>query len=262
MTYSSIKTIQPQLSRSLYIDNPILRELNFNNDFDFCKRVSVSGISRAITPNAYNDVRDSGDFDYSIAPTKISITSTSDQDKIGGTGLQVLRVEGLNENYVEIMETVVLNGTTGVETSNTFLRVKNTLSLVVGTNKKSVGTITATGGGTTFFKIESTRPITTQLGSYTVPLNHTFILTDLTVIGERNISFNVMQMIRKSEELPEQSRLSILSTDSPYVSYFTAKIPEKTDIFFRSQIETGSGSKTVHVSFGGVLFNNDMLNGL
>lgn len=56
-------------------------------------------------------------------PSTLSIVSTSDQDKVGGTGAYTMNVVGLDANFNWLDEVVNLNGLTPVLTTNVFARV-------------------------------------------------------------------------------------------------------------------------------------------
>ncbi len=82
----------------------------------------------------------------------ISVVSSSIQDVDGGSGASAISIYGLNENYDEISEIVMLNGTTPVVSTQAFLRI----NLVFAVDKINVGRIvgTATTGGSTQLAIE------------------------------------------------------------------------------------------------------------
>ena len=59
------------------------------------------------------------------------------------TGAAVVQLNGLNSSYVPIKEYVILNGTTTVTTTKTFLRQDRGVILIAGTATNNVGEITA-----------------------------------------------------------------------------------------------------------------------
>jgi hypothetical protein len=113
-----------------------------------------------------------------------SVTSTSiedDPDKGGavpGTGCHIIRIEGLDADYVEIYEDVTLNGTAAATTTLEFLRINRMYSVFCGTSEYNQGDLKATIGGDIQAVIESLEGQTHQ-ALYTVPAGHTLLVTDL-----------------------------------------------------------------------------------
>lgn len=78
----------------------------------------------------------------------LSIVSTSAADKGTapvGTGIQQIRIGGLNSSGYRFSETVTLNGTTPVTTINQFSEVDSAAAISVGSSNFAVGTITIKG---------------------------------------------------------------------------------------------------------------------
>lgn len=91
-------------------------------------------------------------------------------DSVSDTAVSIL-VTGVNESYAQVSETVALNGTTPVVTTNKFFRI-NDLITVVG---NAVGNVTASHGGTVYAKILATYG-RNQAAVFTVPLGYSFYL--------------------------------------------------------------------------------------
>jgi hypothetical protein len=100
------------------------------------------------------------------AEQNLSIVSDSASD----TAVSIL-VSGVDENYAQVSETVALNGTTPVVTTNKFFRI-NDLITVAG---NAVGNVTASHGGTVYAKILATYG-RNQASVFTVPAGHSFYL--------------------------------------------------------------------------------------
>ena len=116
----------------------------------------------------------------------ISVSSDSIEDNPTGTGAGVVLVFGLDENGLEQEETLVLNGTTPVLTTNTFLRV-NDLVVVQGApggdiNTPNIGTITATSN-TTAAQQAIILPMTGRATQsvYTVPYDKRGTVRSITI---------------------------------------------------------------------------------
>lgn len=80
----------------------------------------------------------------------VALVSTSASDTSAGVGARTITVNGLNGSYEDTTETVILNGTTPVNTVNSYMIIHRILVATAGSSSTAVGDITATsnGGGT------------------------------------------------------------------------------------------------------------------
>lgn len=78
-------------------------------------------------------------------PTVASVLKISSSDAAdaspSGTGARTVRITGLNANYFEVSETVVLNGQTAVNTVNSYLYVNGLTVTSVGSGGANAGNI-------------------------------------------------------------------------------------------------------------------------
>lgn len=140
---------------------------------------SISGYQAAVS-TTWIPLWDGGatTYTYPASAAAVRVWSSSDSD----TNIVVV-VNGLDTNYNLLSETVTLtNGTTGVLTSGSFLRIN---SIVSTTN--AVGTISCGNSGKT--QTYALIPIGTTRSSmtvYTVPNGYTFYLTQVNVYTNQN----------------------------------------------------------------------------
>ena len=80
---------------------------------------------------------------------KISSGSTDDDGDPAGTGARTVFIEGLDGDYNVVSETVILNGQTAVNTTNSYLYVNQFYVLTVGSDGKNAGIIYAGTGDVT-----------------------------------------------------------------------------------------------------------------
>ena len=78
------------------------------------------------------------------AAEPMDIVSTDANDNSAGTGLQVIRIFGLDNNFDEVDEELSMNGLTIVTTVNSYLRVHDLRGVSAGTSGNNEGDITAT----------------------------------------------------------------------------------------------------------------------
>jgi len=104
----------------------------------------------------------------------MEILSTSALDDEGSTGAIQVRVKGLDSNWLEIEETVTMNGTTPVSLTNKFVRMYRAFVLEVGSAETNEGDITVEIVGTDTAAIFiSADEGQTQHAIYTVPEDKT-----------------------------------------------------------------------------------------
>lgn len=107
--------------------------------------VSKSGSNPDVDSAGNEDIwRTGGNW---VAPTTnrtMSVVSSSASDAAAGTGARTLTLSGLNSSYADISETITLNGTTPVVSSNSYVMLNNTLVATAGSSTTNVGVITIT----------------------------------------------------------------------------------------------------------------------
>lgn len=113
----------------------------------------------------------------------LSIVSSSVNDTSAGTGALTIKIYGLDGNYAEITETVTLNGTTPVTTTQTFWRVDTAEVIAAGSGGFNAGQITANHSTTTanvFFVMPANRG-RTNTANFTVPAGWSALIRELDV---------------------------------------------------------------------------------
>ena len=116
-------------------------------------------------------------YAFPSSAVTMTITGTS------GDTASIL-VSGLDANYNPISEIVVLNGGTGVTTSNKYFRINN-MSVVVGSATNPSSTVTCINGGVTYAQINAGVG-TTQMSVYTVPAGYTLYLDRFSAYSSSN----------------------------------------------------------------------------
>lgn len=82
-----------------------------------------------------------------VAPTAArvhAIVSGDAKDAAAGVGARTMRIYGLDGDYAEVTEDVTLNGTTPVNTTNSYTRINRMIVLTAGSEGDNAGAITAT----------------------------------------------------------------------------------------------------------------------
>ena len=141
---------------------------------------NVSGIEsiliRGHMPNqslasGFVDISEFGDLVYLTTAETMNIASDSTSDTSNGDGLRTVLIQGVDNTGAAISETIIMNGTTNVLTSNSYLRVNSMIGSTVGVDGWNVGSITAiaSSAATIQDEMDATESLS-QSSHYTVPL--------------------------------------------------------------------------------------------
>jgi hypothetical protein len=109
---------------------------------------------------------DASNYTFPSSALTMNVVSSA----VGDTAVTILII-GLNADYEIIQETLTLNGTTTVTTTNQYYRVND----VITTVGNALGDVTVSNGGTTYAKILAGTG-RNQAAIYTVPKGHCFYL--------------------------------------------------------------------------------------
>jgi hypothetical protein len=122
---------------------------------------------------------DGGTVPHPTSASQLTIVSTSinDDGSPAGTGARTVYIEGLNGTYEVVSETVVMNGTTGVTTSNSYMYVNQFYVVTVGSGGVNAGEITAKVGAT-LYDIIATGYNQRTTAHYCVPAGYTAYITE------------------------------------------------------------------------------------
>jgi len=169
-----------------------------------------------------------GKYTYPSSALTMSVVSTSASDT-----MDVL-IQGLNENYIEISETVTLNGTTPVTTSIDFYRI-NTAVILSGSN---VGNINISNGGTTYAQIAAELGIT-QSCIYTVPADKSLYITRIdsnSATANPNKYITIRNQTRtKTGRVLKVAEATYATSQISYDRQIPFKIGECTDFEFEAK---------------------------
>lgn len=225
-----------------------LRKFGRNDDIDGNEELWEYGTSRVLPTTA--------------AVLDVSSSSTADDADPAGTGAWTITVEGLDGNYDEVSETITMNGTTSVNSTQTFLRVNRAYVLTAGSAESNVGNIDILVGGNEQAYIEADEGQTHQT-HYTVPAGHTLVITSFSLACGRLGGSNDI-VIESQIKSPEAnyawrtiSAIDLTSGEVYLDEDIAVVLPEKWDIRQRT-IFSGTNSE-VGGEFHGYLIDNDYI---
>lgn len=180
---------------------------------------------------------------YVYPSSALILTATS---SAGATDSAVaITVQGLDANYNEISENIVLSGAGAATTTQSFFRVNR--AFVTG-SKALTGTVSFANGGTTYATVNSDNQ--TLMSLWTVPAGYTaYILqTDVTVLTEANNKFGTIRLVTRLPGSVFRTQDMFAAQNSDVVRVYANPLPiaEKTDIEFRAI--GSSANALLHVS--------------
>ena len=101
-------------------------------------------------------------------------SSSNDDGSPGGTGARTVVIAGCDGTGAAVTETITMNGTTGVTTANSYLRVNSMTVATAGSDDTNDGNITATASTAATVQCEMDAGEGLSMNShYCVPLNKT-----------------------------------------------------------------------------------------
>ena len=119
---------------------------------------------------------------YLTVAQKYNISSTSIQDNSTGTGLRLLFVRGLDENYTVQTEIITMDGLTVVQTVNEYIRPMFIAGVSGGSEETNLGIITATSANTGDLQIQmDVDEAISKNSQFTVPDGEVMIIKKIMI---------------------------------------------------------------------------------
>lgn len=214
--------------------------------------VFLFGYSASITNAAFIPAwENTAAYTYPASAVAMSIVSTSASD----TAVQII-VYGLDINYKQINETVLLTGTTPVVTNTLFFRV-NQLD-VLPDSVNPVGVITAKNGGVTYGQI-AVDTGQSNMSVYTVPAGYTLYGTHVGAWSSTSVTSGVYATFRAQAVSPAGTKYIVSIAPFLNTFEFAAQYPlkfvEKTDV--QLQFKSSGAGLGIGTILEGVLIKNE-----
>jgi len=103
--------------------------------------ISFNGHNEAVGTNEETLWPEGGLYAFPSEAITMTVSSSSSSDDVGESGLTAVLISGLDENYAALTETVIMNGTTAVTTTKSFLRINTMIGQTAGSTGSNVGTV-------------------------------------------------------------------------------------------------------------------------
>lgn len=196
-------------------------------------------------------------------------TSTADDGSPVGTGAHTVSITGLDDDYNEISETVILNGTSVVVTALTYLRVNKMRVVDVGTGLVNAGIITAeyTAANTDEATIIAGAGISKN-SQFTVPAGKSLLMLETAINAAKNATGGASGLVDITQRARTENngtsalgafsevasvRLDVLIQNfASLESDLTILIPEKSDLALR--VATSTNGVDIKCRQSGILF--------
>lgn len=220
----------------------------------------------------YNEVGTGASLNISLPSLSgviLSIASGSVNDAFpSGTGARIIQVRGLNTDWDEITENILLNGQTKVNSTKTFIRVNEFVVVNVGSTGSNVGRIYISDSADTFVSgIPQTRLYRSMAingnlsggSTYSVPRGHTCHITNVIVSTDATEAKPVESLVNlRNNNLGIEyvfARLVFSSGVGEFPIESFGQVQEKEDLIVKSRaVQTSVNSLTLWLE--GILINN------
>ena len=198
-----------------------------------------------------------------IPPTSagtVALVSTSASDTSAGVGARTVIVNGLNASYEDTTETVILKGTTSVNTVNSYIIIHSILVETAGSGGTAVGDITAksNGGGTPILGGILIGTNHSQIAIYQIPSGYTGYMSNYEGGMQGGGTLDLKLFIKPFGGVYNlKGTLALNLTGSSYSKkefYTPLKITEKSIIKLTGV--ASANNTEVHASFDLILIKN------
>jgi hypothetical protein len=210
-----------------------------------------------------------GLYVYPTSATQMTVSSSSADDAAAGTGARTINIQGLDADYNEISEDIILNGQTPVTTVNSYLRINRGAVLTAGTGGKNAGIIRAGTGTVTsgvpanvFLSIDGDGDNQTLMCLWTVPAGYTAFMVQ-TNISTGNASQTPALLKATLVARPQggvfntKERITLKDGNHLQDYNFPLRFTEKTDLEVRAKSSSASVTFDCSASLEFIYIKND-----
>lgn len=221
-------------------------------DIDGVSCVKMIGHNNAIALPIEDVLDQGGLYPWLTTAVTMTISSADANDTSAGTGARTVTVYGLDANYLEISETLTMNGQTAVTTANSYLRVNKILVRTAGSLGYNAGNIyLGTGTVTTgvpaviHLQISYSANYLGECSSlaciYTIPAGKTGFIDDFNLSLDSAIQTEWWVKIRPLGEVFQSIHRNMANQNSVGEQlHCPIKILQKTDICMRASAATST----------------------
>jgi hypothetical protein len=225
--YGKNEDFSLQVARGLIPGHSAITVFGYNPDVDTSEE--------SVWPNG-------GTVPHPTAASVLKVSSTGAADASpSGTGARTVLITGLNSNYFEVSETVVLNGQTAVNTVNSYLYVNGLTVTSVGSGGANAGDINVGTGTVTagvpavLYDMIAIGYNNRTTGHYCIPAGYTgFLVQGLFTAGQASGSTAITGKLLVHSPDDNIVRVGAITTLNngvvQYMFNYPTAIPEKNCI--------------------------------
>ena len=207
-----------------------------------------------------------GNYPWFAGELTVFVSSSSANDSGTGTGARTILIQGLDENYAEVEETITLNGQAQITSQLSYLRIYRAYVTLAGSGGSAAGTIYigssgATGGvPNTSIYASLSLGNQTQIAAYTVPAGHTLYVDEINftaAVSQANKLVTCKFVSREFGSNVFRTRfIQVLQSNQLIQTFkYPQAFAEKTDLECRASTDTTNTA--LGASFQGVLIKNE-----
>lgn len=223
--------------------------------------ISIPGESVEVGDAFQNLTPTGGLQEFPTSAETWEILSTDANDALAGTGAQTVAIVSLDDNYVERVTTVSLDGITPVILANTHFRTRDATVLTAGsdTSNTNIGDliIRVSGGGTERMRIPSGVGDCKSL-IYTVPLGKTIFAQNFVFFCAKNRDGTIKPRVTAfGGATIESAQISTYQNGQSTPITAPIRLEEKTDIMI--DCRSDNEKTRALVFFDALIVNNENL---
>ena len=210
--------------------------------------VNKFGYNSSIGSGAFETIWETGDdYPWQSSAVTVDVVSDDTNDDVAGTGARTLRIQGLDGSYNFAEETVDMDGTTTVTTTQTFLRVFRMSVVTAGTSGNNIGNISATyTGGSDVAATITAGNGQTLMTLYTIPAGYTGYLLSMNVSSgkDQEMVFKFIQRDNSVANAGFQTKqfLEVRGGQTTVIFNAINVIPQKSDIYVSGKASSTSSA--------------------
>jgi hypothetical protein len=210
--------------------------------------INKFGYNPSIGSGAFETIWETGnDYPWQSSAVTVDVVSDNTNDDVAGTGARTLRIQGLDSSYNLVEETVDMDGTTTVTTTQTFLRVFRMSVETAGTSGNNEGTITVTyTGGSDVAATITAGNGQTLMTLYTIPAGYTGYLLSMNISSgkDQEMEFKFIQRDNGVANAAFQTKqfLDVRGGQTTVIFNAINIIPQKSDIYVSGKASSTSSA--------------------
>ena len=199
--------------------------------------INKFGYNSSIGSGSFETIWETGNnYPWQSTAVTVDVVSDDTNDDVAGTGARTLRIQGLDGSYNLAEETVDMDGTTTVTTTQTFLRVFRMSVETAGSSGNNEGTITVTyTGGSDVAATISPGNGQTLMCLYTIPAGYTGYLLSMNISSgkDQEMDFKFIQKDNSVTNAAFQTKqfLNVRGGQTTVIFNAINIIPQKSDIY-------------------------------